>query len=144
MAEPVKVKIKGIRNVAPQEVDLSKFFEGLAFVMIKPLPVPARAKIQELMTNGTRYATKQSKKSLDINAIEQAMPAETVLEIRKVKLAEGVVEHNLVNEESGEKLPWNEATWDALDEANPSILSKVIDAITELTYPDDEDGKDPT
>lgn len=139
------MKIKGIRAMKPVIVDLGRFFEGGsgASVTVRPIPTPARAKIQELTTTGMRYATTQRKKSLDIDAIEQAMPAEVTLEIREVKLREGVTEHTLVDED-GKALVWDKDLWKALDDANPAILDKVIAKITDITYPDDEEGTDPT
>ena len=137
------VKVKGLMAVKPVKVDLSKFFEGPASVTVRPLPVPARAKIQELTTAGMRYATTQRKKNLDIDAIEQAMPAEVTLEIRKVKLEEAFVAHDLAGDD-GAALSWGKELWDVLDDANPEILAKVLEAITDLSYPDDEEGADPT
>ena len=137
------MKIKGLVAIKPVKIDLSRYFDTPASVTVRPLPVPARAKIQELTSAGMRYATSQAKKSLNIDAIEQAMPAEVTIEIRAVKLAEAFVAHDLVGEE-GEALTWGPELWAALDEANPAILAKVIDEITELSYPDEEDGGDPT
>ena len=137
------IKVKGLLAIKPVVVDLSRFFDGQkASVTIRPLPVPARAKIQELTTAGMRYATSQAKKSLNIDAIEQSMPAEVTISIREEKLREGVVSHNLVSED-GAEVPWGEELWAALDEANPNILAHVIEEITDLSYPDEEDG-DPT
>ena len=138
------LKVKGLIALKPVRVDLSKFFDGPTSVTIRALPVPARAKIQELTTTGMRYATTQRKKSLDIDAIEQAMPAEVTLEIRVLKLKEAFVEHNLVGDD-GKVLPWNEELWNALDEANPEILAKVLERSNEVSFPDeDEEGSDPT
>lgn len=138
------LKVKGLIALKPVQVDLSKFFDEPASVTVRALPVPARAKIQELTTTGMRYATTQRKKSLDIDAIEQAMPAEVTLEIRALKLTEAFVSHDLAGDD-GKQLPWGGELWNALDEANPAILAKVLDKINDLSFPDeDEEGADPT
>lgn len=137
------MKLKGIRSVKPVEVNLEKFFDYRATVTVRPLPPPVRAQIQELTTNGMRYATTQGKKSLDINAIEQAMPAGVTMEVRDIKLAEGVISHTIVDED-GKPVAWDKETWDALDAADPAIIEKILTAVTEITYPDDEDGTDPS
>jgi hypothetical protein len=141
MNEEKKMKVRGLQTVKPVKVVLDKYFDEPHSVTVKPLPVPARARIQELTTDGMRYATRQTKKALDIEAIEQAMPAEVTLEIRRVKLAEAYSSHDLVGDD-GQALPWGEDLWNMLDDANPLILAEVLEAITELSYPDDEE--DPT
>lgn len=138
------MKIKGIRTVKPIVVDLSKFFESPQSVTVRALPPATRAKIQELTTNGMRYSTTQRKKSIDIDAIEQAMPAVITLEIREVKLRDGVIAHDFVDDDTGKPATWGVELWNALDEADPRINETIIDAISRATYPDDEEGNDPT
>ena len=137
------VKVKGIRIFAPIVVDLSEYFDQAESVTVRPLSPPARAKIQELTTAGMRYATTQRKKGLDIDSIEQDIPAEVTMQIRETKLNDGVTAHTLKGED-GKPLDWNKELQDALDEADPAILEKVLEAISEATYPDDEEGPDPT
>ena len=139
------VKVKGLVALKPVVLDLSRFRGGAKItVTIRPLTVPARAKIQELTTDGMRYATTQTKKSLNIDAIEQAMPAMTTLAIREEKLSDAVVAHDFTGEDD-KPLTWNKELWDALDEANPNLLAFVIEKITDLSYPDDEEeAADPT
>ena len=133
--------IKGLKSLKPKKVDLGKFFDEPHSVTVRALPVTTRAKIQELASSGIRYATKQAKKSLDIESMEQAMPADVIMEVRALKLKDGFVEHDLTDE-SGKLIPWGPDLWAALDEADPAILGKVVDEITELS--DTEDGEDPT
>lgn len=133
--------LKGIKTIKPKTVDLSKYFDYAAYVIIRPLPVPSRAKIQELTTNGMRYMTSQARKKLDIDSIEQSMPQQVTMDIRAVKLTDGVIEHNIQNEE-GKVVSWCMDLWDALDDCNQAIIQKIIDEITDLTYPEDE--ADPT
>jgi hypothetical protein len=137
------MKIKGIRTVKPVDVDLSEYFDQPTKVTVRPLPPLSRAKIQERLVEGMRYATSQGKKTLDINSIEQAMPAEVTMEIRAIKLQDGVTAHT-IQDEDGKPLVWGTDLWAALDEADPEILGKVVEAVTQITTPDDEEGEDPT
>lgn len=142
------MKIKGIRSIKTEVVALDRFFDSPTSVTIKPLSVIARAKIQELTAQGFRLSTaapKKGQKAPDVQTIEQAMPVETLMEIRRVKLEDGVVDHTIVDED-GKRPAWNEELWNALDEADPNMLAMVIEKITDLSYPDDEgDGvRDPT
>jgi hypothetical protein len=142
------MKIKAIRPIKSVTVPLDRYFDEPTSVIIRPLSTVARAKIQELTASGVRISTstvKKGQKVPDIQTIEQTMPAETLLEIRRVKLSDGVVDHTIVDED-GKKPAWSEELWNALDDADPNLLAMVIDKITDLSYPDDEgDGvRDPT
>jgi hypothetical protein len=136
------MKLKGIRPIKPIDVDLSQFFDAPVKVTVRPLPPLARAKINELLVDGMRYATSQSKKDLNIDAIEQAMPAETTMELRAIKLRDGVVAHT-IQDEDGTTPAWGPDLWAVLDEADTRILEHVIDGVTKISDPDEEGG-DPT
>lgn len=139
-----KVRVAGLQYIKPVRVDLTKYFGGReTFVEVKPLSTLARAQLQEMLTESVRYATEQKKRDLDIVAINQNMPVETSMRVRALKLTDALSNHNITDEE-GKALAWNEELWDALDDANPNILADVMDAISDVSYPDDEKGKNPS
>lgn len=142
----MSIKVQGIKKYQPRKVDLSRFFDEPRSVTVRPLPPVSRAEIQEISTDGVRYATKQRKRSLDVEAIEQSMPKEVTLAVREIKLRDGVVDTDLVaKDDQGKEVPWGPELWDALDEADTRILETVLEAINEETYPEEEgEGADPT
>ena len=126
------MKLKGIKAYKPRTVDLTRHFDQARHVIVRALPPHARAQIQELMSAGLKYATKQGKANIDIESMEQSMPAESIMKIREIKLVSGVLDHNLETE-TGQKPDWNRDLWDALDAVDPAILEEVIDGVTAET-----------
>lgn len=142
----MSIKVQGIKKYQPRKVDLSRFFDEPRSVTVRALPPASRAEIQEITTDGVRYATKQRKRSLDVEAIEQSMPKEVTLAVREIKLRDGFVSTDIAaKDDQGKDVPWGHDLWAVLDEENPQILEAVLEAINEETYPDEEgDGADPT
>lgn len=142
------MKIRGIKSFAPAKVDLSEFFDQPQMVMVRALPTTSRQAIQEQFSAGIKYTTKQQRKGLDIQGMEQPIKAEQLAEIRNIKLSSGVIDHDFLNDESGKQASWGPDLWAALDAANPRILERVLNKITEMTEattePDEEESSDPT
>jgi hypothetical protein len=132
------MKIDGVKDLVLVPVDLSEFFETPARVLVKRMHPLGMALIREL-----------SMKGLDVKSIEAtpakgdekaaqkvtALPvaegsAQRSMDMRDLKLKYGVASHSLMSQ--GVALPWDKATWDALDEANPAILEKVTAVVDDV------------
>lgn len=131
--------IKGLEKAKTERVDISGFFGGVeTWVETRPLPPARQARIDEIVTRSFRYNTSGEGRKLDVQSIENSLSAQDALEIREIKLTYGVVDHN-IETDSG-KGEWNSKLWEEMDEANPAVLEKVLDAINDLN--DREGGEE--
>jgi hypothetical protein len=143
--------IKGLKRIPAKTLSLDPFFDEPGYwISIQPLRPYAKALCHELMLEGAemeekRAAGKPRPKTKGMNpkpvhlnqkstAIRPVISADNTIEIRKIKLQYGVIEHNLTNE-SG-KVQWNSELWDEIDEFNPTLLDYVVDQINELSFPE--------
>jgi hypothetical protein len=145
--------IKGLKKTECKKITLDQYFDDPGtFVTVQPLRPYAKALCNELMLEGAeveerkKAASKKTRiprvekglnpKPVKVNekstAIRPVMSAENTLEIRKIKLQYGVVEHN-ISDGTG-TAEWGPELWDEIDEMNPLLLDYIVEQINELSF----------
>ncbi len=135
--------IDGVKKAETRTVRLDEFFDQPAVVVIKMLGPYAKAQVREVLMSGFNIGEMDTKGKTASVQTRSEGSADRELKIRDLKLTHGFVSTDV---KSGGVVPeWNKALWDALDEADPRILEKVIVSIDDLSkLVEGGDASDPT
>lgn len=134
------MKIDGAKGAPVTRVELSEFFEQPAYVDIRVISPYGKALLREIAMESFEVGELDAKgKTADVKANLKGS-ADREMRSRDVKLQYTFVGTNIMSE--GQPAAWTKPLWDALDEVNPAILQKLIDAIdVQSGFSED---KDPT
>lgn len=123
--------IDGVKKAETRQVVLNEYFEQPTVVVIKILGPYAKAQIREVLMSGFNIGEMDAKGKTASVQTRTEGSADREVKIRDLKLAHGFVSTDM---KSGGVVPeWNKALWDALDDADPRILEKVIAAIDDFS-----------
>ena len=144
------MKIDGLQGPQRKRVELKEFFGGQdVWVEIRIYHPYVAAQLREESMKGMRFDSLEANSGDSKSAHVKATPvsegmADRETALRELKLKNGVAEHNITS--SGNAVVWEKSCWDALDDASPKILGKVLDALDALNASDDDDEgeADPT
>lgn len=134
--------IDGVKKADTRTVVLNEFFEQPTVVVIKMLGPYAKAQIREVLMSGFNIGEMDAKGKTASVQTRNEGSAEREIKIRDLKLAHGFASTDM---KAGGVVPeWNKALWDALDEADPRILEKVIAAVDDFSKIIEGGDTDPT
>ena len=134
--------IDGIKKLETKQVDLSEFFDAPASVTIKILGPYAKAQIREVLMSGFSIGEMDTKAARASVQTRNEGSADREIKIRELKLSCSFAGTDIRS--SGVIPEWNKALWDALDEANPKILDRVLFVIDKFSRLGEDAEPDPT
>jgi hypothetical protein len=134
--------IDGLKKLDTRRVELGEFFDSPASVTIKILGPYAKAQIREVLMSGFSIGEMDTKGQKASVQTRNEGSADREIKIRELKLSSSFVSTDIKS--SGVTPGWDKSLWDALDEANPKILEKVISEIDKFSKLNDEVESDPT
>jgi hypothetical protein len=139
------MKVDGIVGSPVRRVKLDDFFGGReVWVDIKAISPYGRSLVREIQMEGFIVGEVDTKgKVADVKTNPKGQ-ADRDMKVREVKLRHAFAGTNIMAD--GQAVPWDQALWSAMDEANPAIIDKIIDSIDEVSkLGTPEDGEsDPT
>lgn len=136
------MKIDGVRGAPVTRVALDEFFERPTHVDIKPISPYGRALVKEILMESFEVGEMDAKsKTADVKTNTKGS-ADRDLRMREVKLRYTFVATDMQSE--GQPVTWDKPLWDALDEMDPRIIDKVIDAVDSQSKFTSGDDTDPT
>jgi len=135
------MRVDGAKSAPVQRVELDEFFDRPAHVDIKAMSPYGKAMIREIVMEGFEVGDLDAKgKTAEVKSNPKGM-AEREMRARDTKLRYAFVSTDIMAD--GVPAAWDKALWDALDETDPRILEKVVDAINGLSKVEGDD-EDPT
>jgi len=139
------MKVDGIVGSPVHRVKLDDFFGGREiWVDVKAIAPYGRSLVREIQMEGFIVGEVDTKgKVADVKTNPKGQ-ADRDMKVREVKLRHAFAGTNIMAD--GQAVPWDQALWSAMDEANPAIIDKIIDSIDEVSklgVPEDGES-DPT
>jgi hypothetical protein len=126
----------GLQEVKTERVDLTDFFQERkdengkkieTYVVIRKYTPKINADLGELLTKGVKVTTD---KKTGLVTTDKALRADTLLQIRRLKVSTGVVDHNIFR--GGKKVDLNDKVIDEIDEINSAVFDRVVDHLDKL------------
>jgi len=134
--------IDGVRKAESKRVELNEYFDQPTHVDVRALGPYAKALIREVIMSGFNIDDVNAKNSsANVKTKPEGM-ADREMKQRFIRLKHGFVATDM--KAGGEIVEWNEALWNALDEANPAILEKVLATIDGMSRGAESGDTDPT
>ena len=134
--------IDGVKKAEGKQVDLDEFFDRPTFVRVKILGPYAKAQIKEVLMAWFNIGEMDAKGKTASVQTRTEGSADRDMKIRDLKISNAFVATNI--QVDGANVEWNRTLWDALDDADPHIVEKVVTAIDSISKIVEGGDTDPT
>lgn len=134
--------IDGLTQGATRRVDLSDLFSGRVdgdgntaetYAIVRPLPSPAQAEIQEVAGGNVRYVTDSKTGKM---TTYRAITREMLVKIRALKVLRGVTDHNLPK--NGKVARLSEDYIAEVDDLNSDVFDRIVEAVDDMSQDSEE------
>ncbi len=139
------MRIDGALGAPIEKVVLDEFFDRPAHVNVRAISPYGRAMVREILMESFEVGDVNTKGKVTELKTKPQGQADRDMRVREVKLRHAFAGTDIMAD--GQAVPWDKELWGALDEVDPRILVKVLDAIDRISggYKGEEDGEtDPT
>jgi hypothetical protein len=124
------MRIDGAVGAPIERVVLDEFFDRPAHVDVRIISPYGRAMVREILMESFEVGDVDTKgKVSDVKTKPQGQ-ADRDMRVRDVKLRHAFAGTDIMAD--GQAVPWDKELWNALDEADPRILTKVLEAIDRI------------